>query len=323
MREITYVEAIREGLREEMARDENVFVFGEDVTLGYLSGITRGLIDEFGKDRVRDTPISEQSIIGLAVGAAVMGMRPVPEIQFSDLLTLCMDQIVNQAAKLRYMSGGQVKIPITIRTCGGIFGSFAAQHSQSLEAWFFHVPGLRVVIPSTPSDAKGLIKSSIRMDSPVLFLEHKQLFKTKGPVPEGEYLIPLGEADIKRPGKDVTLFTYSYMVHRSLSAAEKLEKEGIDVEIIDPRTLNPLDKNALLNSVKKTHRLVIVEEDCKTGGVGAEIAAIVAEEALDYLDAPIKRVATFDSPIPFSPPLESYLIPDEKAIMKAVHDVTS
>lgn len=323
MREITYVEAIREGLREEMARDESVFVFGEDVTLGYLSGITRGLIDEFGKDRVRDTPISEQSIIGLAVGAAVMGMRPVPEIQFSDLLTLCMDQIVNQAAKLRYMSGGQLQIPITVRTCGGTFGSFAAQHSQSLEAWFVHVPGLRVVIPATPADAKGLIKSSIRNDSPVLFLEHKQLFKTKGPVPEGEHLIPLGKADVKRPGKDVTLFTYSYMVHKCLSTSEKLQQEGIDVEIIDPRTLNPLDKETLLNSVKKTHRLVIVEEDCKTGGVGAEIAAIVAEEALDDLDAPIKRVATFDAPIPFSPPLENYLIPDERTIMKAVQSVMS
>lgn len=323
MREITYVDAIREALREEMARDSDVCVFGLDVTLGYLSGITRGLMEEFGKDRVRDTPISEQAIIGLAVGAAILGMRPVPEIQFSDLLTLCMDQVANQAAKLRYISGGQIKIPITIRTCGGIFGAFSAQHSQCLESWFFHVPGLKVVLPSTPSDAKGLLKTAIRDDNPVLFLENKQLFKMKGPVPEGEYLIPFGQADFKRRGKDVTIFAISYMVHKALLAAEKLQAEGIEVEIIDPRTISPLDKKAILDSVRKTHRLVIVEEDCKTGGVGAEIAAIVAEEGLDYLDAPIRRVANPDSPVPFSPPLEKYVLPDENKIIKAVHEVIS
>lgn len=323
MREITYVEAIREGLREEMARDEDVFIIGLDVTLGYLSGITRGLIEEFGKHRVRDTPISELTIIGMAVGAAMMGMRPVPEIQFSDLLMLAMDPVVNQAAKLRFISGGQLKIPMTIRTCGGIFGGFAAQHSQCLESWFMHVPGLKVVLPATPSDAKGLIKTSIRDDSPVLFLEHKQLFKMKGPVPEGEHLVPLGKAEIKRKGKDVTLFALSHMVHKALAASETLEKEGIDVEIIDPRTLNPLDKKAILDSIKKTHHLVIVEEGCKTGGVGAEIAAIVAEEAIDYLDAPIRRVANPDAPIAFSPPLEKYVIPDEEKIIAAVHEVMS
>lgn len=323
MREMTYVEAIREALREEMARDPKVIVFGLDVRLAYLSTITRGLIDEFGKDRVRDTPISEQTIIGMAVGAAIMGFRPVPEIQFSDLLTLCMDQVANQAAKLRYMSGGQIKIPMTLRTYTGIFGSFAAQHSQSLESWFIHVPGLKVIMPSTPADAKGLLKSAIRDDSPVLSLEHKQLFKMKGPVPDGDYLIPLGEADIKRPGKDVTVLALSHMVHKALAASDALSNEGIEAEVIDPRTLNPLDKGKLLDSVRKTHRLVIVEEGCKTGGVGAEISAIVAEEGIQYLDAPIKRVAAHDTPIPFSPPLEKHVIPDEGKIIQAVHEVMS
>lgn len=321
MREITYVEAVREALREEALRDENVIIFGLDVELGYLSGATKGLIDEIGEDRIMNTPISEQSIIGLAVGAALMGLRPVPEIQFSDLLTLCMDPIVNQAAKLRYMSGGQVKVPMTIRTCTGIFGGFAAQHSQSLESWFLHVPGLKLVCPSTPRDAKGLLKSAIRDENPVLFLEHKQLFKLKGHVPDEDYLIPLGEADIKKPGRDVTIFASSHMVHKSLRAAEKFLEEGIDVEVIDPRTLNPLDKAAILDSVMKTNRLVIVEEDCKTGGIGAEISAIVAEEAIDYLEAPIKRVAALDTPIPFSPPLEAFVIPDESRIIDAVHEV--
>lgn len=321
MREISYVEAIREALREEMRRDESVIVYGIDVKLGYLSGATKGLIDEFGGDRVKDTPISEQTIIGMAVGAGMLGMRPVPEIQFSDILTLCMDQIANQAAKLGYMSGGQVKVPITIRTPGGYWGSFAAQHSQSLESWFMHIPGLKVVIPSTPADAKGLLKTSIRDDNPVLFLEHKQLWKMKGEVPENDYLIPLGKADLKREGKNVTIVTYSNMVHRSLAAGRELEKDGIDAEIIDLRTLNPIDKMAIINSVKKTHHLVTVEEGCKTGGVGAEIAAIVGEEALDYLDAPIKRVAAFDTPIPFSPPLEDYVIPKEAQIILGVKEI--
>lgn len=319
----TYVEAIRETLAEEMRRDENIIVYGIDISLGYLSGVTKGLIDEFGEHRVKDTPICEQTIVGMAVGAAIMGMRPVPEIQFIDLITLCMDQIVNQAAKLRYMSGGQIKIPITIRTAGGFWGSFAAQHSQSLEAWFMHVPGLKVVIPSTPADAKGLLTSAIRDDSPVLFLEHKQLYRLKGEVPEGEYVIPLGLADIKRKGKDVTVVGVSFMVHRCLAAAEKLKEEGIDVTVIDLRTLNPLDKNTIIDSVMETNRLVIVEEGCKAGGVGAEIAAIIAEQALDFLDAPVKRVAAYDSPIPFSPPLENFVIPDENKIIQAVKEIVS
>ncbi len=323
MREITYGEALREGLREEMARDETVIAYGMDFKLSYVFGVSRGLFEEFGGDRVRDTPISELTVVGMAVGAALMGLRPVPEIQLSDLLTLCMDQITNQAAKLRYMTGGQVKMPITIRTPGGYWGCFAAQHSQCLEAWFMHVPGLKVVLPSTPADAKGLLKSSIRADNPGLFIEHKQLYKVKGEVPENEYLIPLGKADVKRPGKDVTLVTYSYMVYRSLAAAKELEKEGIDVAVIDLRTLNPLDKEAILNSVRQTHRLVIVEEDCKTGGVGAEIAAIVAEEAIDFLDAPVKRVATLDTPIPCSPPLENFVIPTEKRILSAAREIMS
>ncbi len=323
MREITYVEALREALREEMTRDANVIVHGIDVKLGFLAGLTRGLVNEFGEERVRDTPICEQTIIGMAVGAALMGMRPVPEIQFSDLLTLCMDQIANQAAKLRYMTGGQVKLPITIRSPAGFSGSNAAQHSQCLEAWFMHVPGLKVVIPSTPADAKGLLKSSIRDDNPVLFLEHKLLYRKKGEVPEGDFTIPLGKADIKRRGKDVTLVTFSYMVHRSLTAAEELEKEGIDVEVIDLRTLSPLDKQTLMGSIKETHRLVIVEEGCRTGGVGAEISAIVAEEAMDEMDASIRRVATYDTPIPFSPPLEKFIIPDEERIKSAVRSTLS
>jgi len=320
MREITFGEAVREALREEMTKDETVFIYGMDIGVGFPSGLTKGLREEFGADRVRDTPICEQTVVGIAVGAALMGMRPVPEIQFSDLLTLCMDQIVNQAAKLRYMSGGQITLPITIRTAAGFSGSNGAQHSQSLEAWFMHVPGLKVIIPSTPADAKGLLKSSIRDDNPVLFLEHKMLNRTKGAVPEGDVVIPLGKADIKRPGKDITLVTFSHMVHRSLTAAETLEKDGIDVEVIDLRTLAPLDEETLLRSIRKTHRLVVLEEGCKTGGVGAEISAIVAEEAMDEMDAPIRRVAAYDTPIPFSPPLEKYVIPDERRIESVIRE---
>jgi pyruvate/2-oxoglutarate/acetoin dehydrogenase E1 component len=321
MHEITYAEALREALREEMTRDENVICFGIDVVLGFLSGATRDLIDEFGKDRVRDTPISEQSIVGLAVGASVMGMRPVPEIQFNDLITLCMDQIVNQAAKLRYMSGGNLTVPITIRTCCGILGSGAAQHSQSLEAWFIHVPGLTVVAPSTPSEAKGLLKSSIRDNNPVLFFENKRLYKQKGPVPDEEYLIPLRKAHVVKSGKDVTLISFSYMLQEVAAAAEILQKEGIEAEIIDLRTLNPLDKQTILSSVRKTSRVVIVEEGCRTGGVGAELSAIIAEEALEDLDAPIKRVAALDTPIPFSPPLEKYVLPDKESVLTAVREI--
>lgn len=323
MREITYRDALREALREEMLRDETVFVLGEDVGR-YWNGafkVTKGLAEEFGDARVRDTPISESAIIGVATGAAITGMRPVAEIMFGDLSALAMDQISNQAAKLSYMFGGQVRVPLVIRMPFGAGVNIAAHHSQSLEAWFMHVPGLKIVMPSTPYDAKGLLKTAIRDNNPVMFFEHKLLYSIKGSVPEEEYMIPLGVADVKREGEDVTIFATLYMVQKSLAAAEELSKQGISAEVVDPRTLVPLDKQAIVNSVKKTGRIVIVTEDCKTGGVSAEIAAVVAEEAIDYLDAPVKRVAEPDTPIPFSPPLEKFVIPDENRIIGAVREV--
>ncbi len=323
MRKITYREALREALREEMQRDSTVFLLGEDIGR-YWGGafkVTEGLAEEFGDERVRDTPISESAIIGTAVGAAITGMRPVAEIMFGDLTALAMDQIANQAAKIRYMFGGQASCPLVIRTPFGAGVNIASHHSQSLEAWFMHVPGLYVAVPSTPYDAKGLLKTAIRGNNPVFFCEHKLLYPVEDEVPEEEYTIPFGVADIKREGADVTIVATLYMVHKTLNAAKQLEKEGVDAEVFDPRTLTPLDKQAIIRSVKKTGRLVIVSEDCKTAGVSAEIAAMVAEEAVDYLDAPIKRVAEPDTPIPFSPPLEQYVIPDEKAIMKAVKKV--
>jgi len=323
LREISYRDALKEALREEMLRDPTVFLIGEDIGR-YWGGafkVTKGLAEEFGEERVRDTPISESAIIGVSVGAAMTGMRPVAEIMFGDLTTLAMDQIANQAAKIRYMFGGQAKVPLVIRTPFGGGVNIAAHHSQCLEAWFMHVPGLQVAVPSTPYDAKGLLKTAIRNDNPVVFCEHKLLYPIVGPVPEEDYTIPFGVADLKREGTDVTIIATLYMVHKSLNAAEALQKEGINVEVVDPRTLVPLDKETILNSVKKTGRVVIVTEDCKTAGVSAEIAAIIAEEALDYLDAPIKRVTTPDVPIPFSPSLEQYVIPDEKRIVKAVKEV--
>jgi len=323
MRKITYREALREALREEMRRDSTVFLLGEDIGK-YWGGafrVTEGLAEEFGDERVRDTPISESAIIGTGVGAAITGMRPVAEIMFGDLTALAMDQIANQAAKIRYMFGGQARCPLVIRTPFGAGVNIASHHSQSLEAWFMHVPGLYVAVPSTPYDAKGLLKAAIRGNNPVVFCEHKLLYPVEGEVPEEEYTVPFGVADIKREGEDATIVATLYMVHKALEAAKTLEKEGISVEIVDPRTLTPLDKKAIIGSVKKTGRLVIVTEDCKTAGVSAEIAAIVAEEAIDYLDAPIKRVAEPDTPIPFSPTLEQYVIPDEKAIIKAVKEV--
>jgi pyruvate dehydrogenase E1 component beta subunit len=318
MRKIMYVEALREALREEFRRDPRVFLMGEDVVYAYAFAVSKGLIDEFGPERVRDTPISENAIVGVALGAALTGMRPVAEIEFADLLFLAMDQLANQAAKMRYATGGQVKIPLVVRTANGYWGSFGAHHSQSAEAFFMHVPGLMIAVPSTPYDAKGLLKTAIRGEDPVLFLEHKRLYRTEGEVPEGEYTIPFGKADIKRPGRDITIVAVQLMVLRSLEAAEQLEKKGISVEVIDPRTLAPLDKEAILNSVKKTGRLAIVEEGCRTGGVGAEIAALVAEEALPYLDAPIRRVAAPDVPIPFSPILENSVIPSTETIVNTV-----
>jgi len=323
MKEITVRDALREALREEMTRDKSVFLLGEDIGRywgGGAFGATKGLAEEFGDERVRDTPISESAIVGVGVGAAITGMRPVAEIMFGDLSALAMDQICNQAAKIRYMFGGQVRVPLVIRTPFGAGVNIASHHSQSLEAWFMHTAGLYVAVPSTPYDAKGLLKKAIQGDNPVFFVEHKLLYPVKGMIPEEDYTIPFGVADVKKEGTDVTIFATLYMVHKALAAAEKLKKEGVSAEIVDPRTLSPLDKLTIVKSVKKTGRIVIVTEDCKTAGVSAEIAAIVAEEALDYLDAPIKRVAEPDTPIPFSPPLEQSVIPDEKSIIKAVKE---
>ena len=306
-----------------MHRDRSVFLLGEDIGR-YWGGafkVTDGLAQEFGDERVRDTPISESAIIGAAVGAAITGMRPVAEIMFGDLTALAMDQIANQAAKIRYMFGGQAKCPIVVRTPFGAGVNIASHHSQSLEAWFMHLPGMYVAVPSTPYDAKGLLKTAIRGENPVFFCEHKLLYPVQGDVPEDEYLIPFGVADVKREGSDVTVVATSYMVHKALKAAESLEKDGVSVEVVDPRTLTPLDRETISNSVKKTGKIVIVSEDCKTAGVSAEIAATIAEKALDYLDAPIKRVTAPDTPIPFSPPLEQFIIPNVQSIIRAVKEV--
>ncbi len=321
MREIMMWEALNEALREEMKRDAKVFCLGEDIGLAYVWSVTRGLIDEFGTDRVRDTPISESAIIGASVGAALMGMRPVPELQFSDFMFVAMDQIFNQASKTRYMFGGQLSVPMVIRLPGGGYFNFGATHSQSLEALLIHSPGLKVVMPSNPRDGKGLLKSAIRDPNPVAFFEHKALYKVPGPVPEEEYTVPLGEADVKRDGTDVCIIALSLMVTKALAAAETLEKEGVSAMVLDPRTLVPLDKAGITEAVRKTNRVVIVEEGCKTGGVGAEISAVITEEAFDYLDAPIARVAAHDAPIPFSKPLEDYVLPNEEKIVDAVRKV--
>jgi pyruvate dehydrogenase E1 component alpha subunit len=336
-RRLTIAEAIREALREEMHRDERIFLIGLDIGVkggfGGPFGVTLGLSDEFGHERVRDAPISESAVIGVAIGAAMMGMKPVAEVQYGDFVFCAMDQIVNQAAKLRYMSGGQVKIPLILRIPTGATGR-GAQHAQSPEAFFLHVPQLKIAVPSTPYDAKGLMKSAIRSDDgPILFFEHKLLYGSRGyrseraalqvtgPVPKEEYLVPFGKAKIRREGNDVTILSKLLHIYKSLAAAEELAREGIEAEVIDPRTLVPFDKETLFNSIKKTGRLVIVEEDTKTGGWGAEVAAMVAEEAIDYLDAPIKRVSALDLPIPATPPLERYVIPDEKRIIQAVKEI--
>jgi pyruvate/2-oxoglutarate/acetoin dehydrogenase E1 component len=323
LREITYVEALNEALKEEMRRDERVIVMGEDVQLGYsgrggLFLVTAELMKEFGSERVRDTPISEDGFVGVAIGAAISGFRPVVEIMYADFLMLCMNQIVNHAAKLRYSTSGQLKVPITIRAMIGQGRGVGSDHSQVPIAWFMNVPGLKVVAPSTPYDAKGLLKTSIRDDSPVIFFESFLLYRTKSPVPEEEYVIPLGKADVKRTGEDVTLVAISTMVPQALSAAEGLKKDGIDVEVIDPRTLVPLDRETIIASVKKTNRLVIAESGVKTCGVGAEIASMIAEEAFDYLDTPIIRVAAPPIPAPVAPTLEKVTLPSEDDIVKAV-----
>jgi pyruvate/2-oxoglutarate/acetoin dehydrogenase E1 component len=321
MPEITYSEAINAALREELRRDSNVFLIGEDIAKhGGAFGVTRGIFDEFGPERVINTPISEAAITGASVGAALAGTRPVMEVMYMDFITLSMSQIVNQMAKMRYMFGGKAQVPVVVRTPGGGGRGNAAQHMQSLEAWFVHVPGLKVVMPSTPYDAKGLLKSAIRCDDPVIFVENKLLNATRGEVPEDEYLIPIGKADIKRSGNDLTLIATSRMVLFALSAAERLAEEGINVEVIDPRTLTPLDLDTIITSVEKTGRVVIVHEACERCGIGAEIAAQIQEKAFDYLDGPILRVANPNVPIPFNRTLEAAAIPDEARIVSAIND---
>lgn len=324
MRKISYLEAVTEALREEMRRDERVFIMGEEVCLlGGAFRVTRGFREEFGDERVRDTPISEAAIIGSALGAAVTGMRPIAEIMYIDFITVGMDQLVNQVAKMRYMSGGKFSIPLVIRTVVGAGSASAAQHSQNLQALFMHIPGILVAVPSTPLDAKGLLKSAIRCDDPVLFVEHQGLYNSKGLVPEGEYTIPLGKAEVRREGLDLTIVATLAMVAKALKAAEKLAEEGIQAEVIDPRTLVPLDRETILTSVRKTGRLVTVSEAPLTGGEGSEIAAIVCEEAFPYLKAPVKRVAALDVPIPFNPNLERSVLPQVEDIVTAAKSVIS
>ncbi|MUK87524.1 alpha-ketoacid dehydrogenase subunit beta [Ornithinibacillus sp. L9] len=323
MREITYLEAVREAMSQEMRVNNDVFILGEDIGVyGGAFGVTSGMIEEFGPERVRDTPISEAGIAGTAVGSALTGMRPILDLQFSDFITIAMDQIVNQAAKIRYMYGGKGMVPMVVRTPSGSGTGAAAQHSQSLEAWVTHIPGLKVVQPSTAYDAKGLLKAAIDDDNPVIFYEHKLLYKTSSHVPEDTYSIPLGKADVKREGSDVTIVATAIMVHRALEAAMELAKEGIDVEVIDPRTLVPLDEEAIITSVSKTGRVVVVHEAVKRGGYGAEIASMIAEsEAFDYLVAPIKRLGAAPSPVPYHPELEKAHVPQVPNIIQAVKEM--
>jgi pyruvate dehydrogenase E1 component beta subunit len=315
-----YRQALNLAMREEMRRDPNVFVIGEEVA-EYQGAyrVTEGLLQEFGEKRVRDTPISEEAIAGTGIGAAMVGLRPIVELMTINFALLAMDQIVNHASKLRYMSGGQLKIPLVIRAPQGAGMQLGAQHSQNLESWFMHVPGLKVVAAATPYDGKGLLKSSIRDDNPVIFLEHELLYSTKGEVPEEDYTIPLGVADIKREGRDVTIVTYLRMVGVSLSAANALSAEGIEAEVIDLRTLRPMDTDTLTGSLRKTHRAVVVEEDWPTCGTGSEVIARLQETAFDYLDAPIIRVASEDVPMPYSKNLERSALPDEQKVIAAVH----
>ncbi|MBU5208665.1 alpha-ketoacid dehydrogenase subunit beta [Bacillus safensis] len=323
MREISYLEAVQEAMSQEMRENQDVFILGEDIGVyGGAFGVTRGMIEEFGPERVRNTPISEAAIAGGAVGAALTGMRPILELQFSDFITIAMDQLVNQAAKTRYMFGGKGKVPLVVRTPAGSGTGAAAQHSQSLEAWMAHIPGLKVVQPSTAYDAKGLLKAAMDDDNPVIFYEHKLLYKTIGEVPEEQYSIPLGKADVKRSGKDVTIVATAIMVHKALEAAKELEAEGIDVEIIDPRTLVPLDEETIIESVKKTGKCIVVHEAVKRGGYGGEIASMIAEsEAFDYLDAPIKRLGGLAVPIPYNPTLEKAVIPQVPDIIEAAKEL--
>lgn len=322
VREITYAEAVREALRQEMLRDQNVFLIGEDVgAYGGAFKVTKGMLEEFGPERVRDTPISEAAIVGAAIGAALMGLRPVAEIMYMDFLPIGTEQLVVQAANMSLTSGGKLKVPMVVRTQYSLGRAHASQHSEFYPVWYMNVSGLKVALPSTPYDAKGMLISAIRDDNPVLFIECALLYRTKGPVPEDPYEVPLGLADVKREGDDVTIVAVSRMVVEALKAADELEKERISVEVVDPRTLNPLDRETIVNSVKKTGRAVVAADDHKTGGVTAELAATIVEGAFDYLDAPIKRVASPDFPIPFSPPLEEQYMKWSEDIVKAVKEI--
>jgi pyruvate/2-oxoglutarate/acetoin dehydrogenase E1 component len=320
---IAFREALNQAMREEMQRDETVFLMGEEV--GAYNGaykVTKGLLDEFGPKRVLDTPITELGFTGLGVGAAMTGLRPIVEMMTFNFSLLALDEIVNCAAKMLYMSGGQLGVPMVVRGPGGAGHQLAATHSQALESWFCHIPGLKVVTPSTPADAKGLLKSSIRDNNTVIFIESEVLYGLKGEVPEGEYTIPLGVAEIKRPGNDVTLVAHAKMVHVALQAAEELEKEGIDAEVVDPRTLRPLDTETILQSIRKTNRAVIVEEGWPFCGIGAQVVDTIQHQAFDYLDAPILRVTGIDVPMPYSKPLEHLHAPDKARVIDAVHRVT-
>lgn len=306
MREITFAQATLEAMDEEMSRDERVFVLGEDIARqGGIFGQFKGLPQKFGTDRVRDTPISETAIVGAGVGAALGGMRPVVDMHFADFMGVAMDELFNQMAKIHFMFGGQRSVPVVVRAPDGLTNQAAAQHSQSIEAWFLHIPGLKVVIPSNPGDAKGLLKSAIRDDNPVIYFEHKMLFSEIGPVPDGEHLVPIGVAAVTKPGRDITIVSYSYTMKVVMNAVSMLKNDGIDPEVIDLRTISPIDKETILNSVAKTHRLAIAHEAVKQGGVGAEIAAIVAEEGIDFLDAPILRFGAPFTPVPFARSLEA------------------
>jgi pyruvate dehydrogenase E1 component beta subunit len=314
-REISLAQAVNEALAEELRRDPAVFLIGEDVAeAGTPFKVTSGLVEEFGPERVLDSPISEAGITGIGLGAAMTGMRPVVDIMFGDFLTLVMDQLANQAAKVHYMSGGRLQAPLTVRTTLGATRRSAAQHSQSLHAWVAHVPGLKVALPSTPYDAKGLLKTAIRDDNPVVFFEDKMMFAVKGPVPDGEYTIPFGVADVKREGEDVTIVATSSMVYVGLEAAELLADEGVSAEVVDPRTLVPLDRETLVASAKKTGRVVVVDEGHTSYGASAELAAAIAEDAFFWLDAPVRRAAAMDVPVPFSPVLEDQTVPTPESV---------
>jgi pyruvate/2-oxoglutarate/acetoin dehydrogenase E1 component len=320
MPELSYREAVRDALSRAMREDESVFIMGEDIAeMGGSMGVTQGMLDEFGPERVRNTPISEMALVGAAIGAAMQGMRPVAEVMYEDFLTLSAEQIVNQAAKHRYMSGGQLKVPVTVRTQGGAGWSPGAQHAQQLEAWFVHIPGLKVVFPSTPTDVRGLLWSSIYDDNPVVFFEHRTLYGLKEQVPDELEPIELGKARVHREGTDVTVVAIGRLVHEALAAAEEAEQQGISVEVVDPRTLLPLDEEAIVNSVKKTNRAVVAHEAVTRMGFGAEIAAVLQYQAFDYLDAPIERVGAKFTPLPFAPVMEEYVIPHSADVLAAIN----